>query len=111
LKIKQDNGNLTIRDSSRNIDCIYDGTKLSGVGSRAKKEEIMAEIVNFNMSESIKEVSDVSSNGTDDYREIASLSAFINSFSSENVRTTTVTLEDIKKWESNPIKYAYQLYT
>lgn len=110
MKIKQNENTLVIKDSSKNIDCIYDGTKLSGKGSRASKDIILQEIEKYKIQNGIEKVKSVQSSETDDYRDIASLSAFINAFGGENVRTPSVTLETIKKWESNPIKYAYQLY-
>lgn len=111
MNIENKDGIFTVKDSSKNINCTYDGTKLSGVGSRKNRKDILSEIANFKTENSINEVSSILNNKEDDYREMASLSAFINSFSSENVRKSAVTLEDIKKWETNPIKFAYKLYS
>jgi len=111
LNIQEKNGIYKIEDAKRNINCIYDGSKLSGVGSRKNKDEILSQVNDYkSVIDKIEIIGEPLKSKNDDYREIASLSSFVNSFNPENVRTSTVTLADIKKWESNPIKYAYQLY-
>jgi len=111
LNIEEKNGIYKIEDTKRNISCTYDGNKLSGLGSRKNKDEILSQVDDYkSVIDKIEIIGEPLKSKDDDYREIASLSSFVNSFNPENVRTSTVTLEDIKKWESNPIKYAYQLY-
>ena len=111
MNIEEKNGIYKIEDTKRNISCTYDGNKLSGLGSRKNKDEILSQVDDYkSVIDKIEIIGEPLKSKDDDYREIASLSSFVNSFNPENVRTSTVTLEDIKKWESNPIKYAYQLY-
>lgn len=112
MNIQERDGVLNIRDLSKNIDCKYDGITLSGSGARKYKNDILAQIKDYKeVVGKIEEVSKSSDSELEDsYREIASLSSFIKSFDVNNIRSSKVTLADIQKWESDPIKYAYELY-
>lgn len=109
MDIKRENDIYVIQDSEKNIDCIYDGKKLAGKGSRLHKDSIISEIEAYKLVHTLEKASEIYNASDDDYKELASLNFIIESLGG-NVTTNTVTFSQIKAWQANPVKYANEIY-